>query len=460
MNNQNLFNKLRSENPLFIYKDYKIEDTEKTLNITYNFEIPELASFAPTWQIPKKSSDAVDIKSLESLVFSLGMVELISYWKTCCCPQVRVDAGVLSDAQIQWWKKLYYHGLGEFFYLNGIESTISDFMDITCTNEASDNTEMLLTERNSDENGAVLIPVGGGKDSAVTIDLLSDCMDSYAYIINPRGATLNTVKVSGISEDKLLVAKRTLDKNMLRLNSEGYLNGHTPYSAIVAFSSVLTAEINDLSYVALSNEASANESTVQGSLVNHQYSKSFEFESDFSDYIRRYIDTDVYYFSLLRPLAEIQIAKYFASLKQYHPIFRSCNAGSKEDIWCASCPKCLFVYIILSPFLTDEELVAIFGRNMLDDENMRDDFEKLIGYLLEKPFECVGSRDEVCASLRYLITEREELPILVSQYRDFIIRNSSALSEYWLHFDKENGLLPHFEYILRRKLKEKGVYIL
>lgn len=459
MNNQILFNKLRAEHPLFIYKDYVIEDTPDTLNITYNFEIPELALFAPKWQIPKKSPDSPDIDSIEKLVFSLGMVELISYWKTCCCPQVRVEAGVLSDAQIQWWKKLYFHGLGEFFYLNGIETSMSDFMNITCIGEAVEKENSASEDSVFNKDGSVLIPVGGGKDSAVTIDILSDSFDSYAYIINPRGATLNTVKVSGIPEEKLLVAKRTLDKNMLRLNSEGYLNGHTPYSAIVAFSSVLTAEINGLSFVALSNESSANESTVQGSDVNHQYSKSLEFESDFTDYIRRYIDTDVYYFSLLRPLAEIQIAKYFAALKEYHPIFRSCNAGSKQDIWCAKCPKCLFVYIILAPFLTEQELTEIFGKNMLDDENMREDFRKLIGFLPEKPFECVGSRDEVCASLRSLITEREALPLLVSEYRDFIIRNSCALSEYWLHYDTENGVPAHFEDVLCRKLKEKGVYI-
>ena len=67
---------------------------------------------------------------------------------------------------------------------------------------------------------------------------------------------------------------------MLQLNSEGYINGHTPFSAIVAFSSVLTAALNGQKYITLSNENSANESTVKDSKVNHQYSKSYEFELD------------------------------------------------------------------------------------------------------------------------------------------------------------------------------------
>ena len=82
------------------------------------------------------------------------------------------------------------------------------------------------------------------------------------YIINPRGATLKTVERAGYGEDQLVTVKRTLDKNMLELNRQGYLNGHTPYSAIVAFSSTIAAYMSGLRYIALSNESSANESTV------------------------------------------------------------------------------------------------------------------------------------------------------------------------------------------------------
>ena len=103
-----------------------------------------------------------------------------------------------------------------------------------------------------------------------------------------------------------------------------------------------------LKYVALSNESSANESTVAGSTVNHQYSKSFEFEQDFHKYEKDWLGSGVYYFSMLRPLSEFQIAKYFAGATAYHDIFRSCNAGSKQDIWCGHCPKCLFVFLILT----------------------------------------------------------------------------------------------------------------
>ena len=110
--------------------------------------------------------------------------------------------------------------------------------------------------------------------------------------------------MAGLDAAHVISAKRTLDSNMLELNRQGYLNGHTPFSALVAFSGIIAARMHGLTMVALSNESSANESTVQGSTVNHQYSKSFKFEEDFHYYQTTYLKGSAYYFSMLRPLSE------------------------------------------------------------------------------------------------------------------------------------------------------------
>ena len=174
---------------------------------------------------------------------------------------------------------------------------------------------------------------------------------------------------------------------MIELNKKGFLNGHTPFSAIVAFSALIDAYLFNKKYIALSNESSANESTVLGSDVNHQFSKGFEFEKAFREYNEKYFKTDIEYFSLLRVLSEFQIAALFSRYKKYHSIFRSCNAGSKTDSWCADCHKCLFVYIILSPYLTTDELVAIFGENLFEKESLLETFKKLTGEAPDTPFE-------------------------------------------------------------------------
>ncbi len=453
------YQELRKEYPEFIYRGYNIEENNEKIRIEYDFEIPGLSKFAPTWEFPKKNDSSLEYKNnklFENMVFSLGMVELVSYWKITCSPKVRVLAGKLDNEQKKWWKSLYFNGLGEFYYTNGIEENEEAFMDIISEGKDIVNTKEELEKLSLKKNKGCLIPIGGGKDSAVTLSLLkSSKKDNYCYIINPRGATLNTVEKGGYADNSTVAVKRTLDKNMLELNKQGFLNGHTPFSAIVAFSATIAAYLFNLKYIVLSNESSANESTVEGSYVNHQYSKSFQFEKDFHEYEAKYILSGTYYFSMLRPLSEFQIAKIFAGFTQYHDIFRSCNAGSKQDIWCGHCPKCLFVYLIMSPFIKQDRLVEIFGRNMLEDEEMMKYFDQLIGVEKEKPFECVGSRDEINTAICLTIDEMKKsgtaLPLLFEHYMETGLFMSYEDREcpYFTHYDQENLLPEEFEKILK-----------
>ena len=450
---------LREQYPRFAYRGYEIEENDSCLKITYRFETLGLSEFAPVWVFPKAEGDCrrwSEDRLMQDMIFSLGMVELISYWKIACPPTVTVEAGRLNQDQIDWWKDLYFNGLGEFFYVNGIkEADPNHFMDIQCagqlkapcTDQYKERHEECGVETDGKGNG-VLVPIGGGKDSAVTLELLRLAGKPVcAYIINPRGATIHTTEVAGLDAAHVISAKRTLDSNMLELNCQGYLNGHTPFSALVAFSGIIAARMHGLTMVALSNESSANESTVQGSTVNHQYSKSFKFEEDFHYYQTTYLKGSAYYFSMLRPLSEFQIARFFAGQKQYHGIFRSCNAGSKTDSWCGHCPKCLFVYLILSPFLKPQEVRDIFGRNMLDDWDMKEPLDQLIGIEEEKPFECVGSRDEINTAIVLTIKGLEEageaLPCLLSYYKttDLYQTFRTRGDQYSTYYDG-NNLVP------------------
>lgn len=453
---------LRKDYPEFIYHGYEIKEEKERISLEYDFEIPGLSSFHPTWEFPKKKEETFKGNAVfEKLAFSLGMVELVSYWKIACPPKVLVEAGSLTPEQILWWKDLYFNGLGEFYYTNGITENQEDFMEIVSVGQEENGGTSSQCGGPDRELAGCLVPIGGGKDSAVTLSLLKEEKNSNCcYIINPRGATLKTAERAGYGKDQLLCVKRTLDKNMLELNKQGYLNGHTPFSAIVAFSATIAAYMEGKKYIVLSNESSANESTVEGSTVNHQYSKSFRFEKAFHDYEAKYIASGTYYFSMLRPLSEFQIAGYFAKCREFHDIFRSCNAGSKEDKWCGHCPKCLFVCLILSPFLTREEVIQIFGRDMLDDPDMLEDFRKLTGMEKEKPFECVGSRDEVNAAItltiRKLEEEKKELPELFRYYvqSGLYHREDRAAESFMRYFDEENLLPGKYLDLVRRECTE------
>ena len=462
MNRQDFYNQCRKDYPTFTYQGYSYNLTEDGIDAVFDFSIDGLSEFHPTWHISRIRQADYDINEtmVDEMVFALGMVELVSYWKISCAPKVIINPRSLSLEQIGWWKKLYFNGLGEFYYTNGIDENFDDFMSIVCKEGAtpslsvdSDKSYAII----GDKKPAVLIPVGGGKDSVVSIELLKDKTDEYCYIINSRGATEDTVRVANLKE-KTIYAKRTLDKNMLDLNAKGFLNGHTPFSALVSFSSIIAGYLNGISFVALSNESSANESTVAGSYVNHQYSKSFEYESDFRAYERKFIGSGVYYFSFLRPISELQIAMLFSRFKPYHGIFKSCNVGSKQDIWCGHCPKCLFVYTILSPYLSIEELDSIFNKRLFEDPELISDFDKLCGVVPEKPFECVGSRDEVNAAVTETISKyaamQRPLPALLAHYQTHNVVPNIQFNKYKGLFASEHALPDYFKNILLDAIDE------
>ncbi|XME03868.1 hypothetical protein QYZ88_006725 [Lachnospiraceae bacterium C1.1] len=453
MDNSAKFKEYRKEYKSFIYRAYHKTIENNKLKVTFDFETPGLAEFHPTWEFPVGRNDLQDkniSEVLDVLLFNLGMTEAISYYKCVCPEKVIVEAGHLSEKKSLWWRKLFYNGLGEFIYRNGINIREEELLTI----ESKDGKEELIND-DTDYKG-FMIPVGGGKDSVVSLEILKD-EDVSTYHINHNSSAIEVIEVFN-DEKTDLCALRTLDKNMLELNKQGYLNGHTPFSAIVAFSSVITAFLNKKKFIALSNETSANETTVKDSFVNHQYSKSYEFEKDFDEYLHSLISSDIHYFSFLRPLTELQIAALFSTFRSYHSVFRSCNVGSKKGIWCCDCPKCLFVYIILSPFLSEKEVINIFGEKLLDKESLEKDFRELTGLDENKPFECVGTRGEVIASLKAYIAKGGR-SILTEKYRNAIEAGSSDIKEYMKAWEKENFLPDGYEEKLKGAL-EKCVAVL
>ena len=404
---------LRRRYPLFEYLGFSYRTDNKGFHLEFDFRMGDIR-FRPTALIERRAFLDFDLPAevLDRLVFDIGLVELVSYWKSACPPLVRIACGTLSPEQTAFWKKLYWHGLGEFFYTNGIQGVSPDtFISMECSQQEHIPLPSPLKRGAGGE--AYLVPIGGGKDSVVTLELLRRAGRTIRpLIMNPRGATVECARVAGFPIDEVLVIRRTIDPTLLALNSQGYLNGHTPFSAMLAFYTRLASAFSGIPNVALSNENSANEPTVlvrdqsgangnMWSSVNHQYSKSLEFEDDFRAYCNNsdFQFSIFNYFSFLRPLSELQIAMLFSRFTAYHDVFRSCNAGSKQDIWCGHCAKCLFAYIILSPFIEPQRLNAIFGKSMLDDLTLLTEFRQLVGLEDTKPFECVGTVSEVRQAL-------------------------------------------------------------
>lgn len=411
MSCQKKYNLFRQTFPEFVFESYQYDVQSDGLHIAFRFRLSDALIFEPTAFIPHRPflDFSLPEEQLDLLVFNIGMAELVSYWKAYCPPLIRVMPHSLTDDQIDFWKKLYFNGLGEFFYTNGIRTTQDDFVTIRAEGKTSVQISDTLFLTNQSGNSPMfdnyIVPIGGGKDSVVTLSLLNESLSQRGLarvlplVMNPRGATIECCRVGGYGREDFIEIRRTIHPLLLELNGKGALNGHTPFSAMLAFYTLLASALAGRRNIALSNENSANEATVVGSDVNHQYSKSLEFENDFRSYVARHISPHFNYFSFLRPLSELQIAMLFSRLECYHDVFRSCNVGSKQDIWCGHCAKCLFAFIILSPFLSPQRLSEIFGHNLLEDESMRLYFRQLAGVEPVKPFECVGTIAEVHTAL-------------------------------------------------------------
>jgi hypothetical protein len=208
---------------------------------------------------------------------------------------------------------------------------------------------------------------------------------------------------------------RQLAPELFEYNRQGAWNGHIPVtavnSAILAFAAVLL----DADQVVFSNERSASYgSLIEGTgEVNHQWSKGWAFERDFAAHLHRHVAADLRYYSLLRPLSELAVARQFAKSDRYDAHFSSCNRNfhilgeRPASRWCGVCPKCHFVFLALAPFMPKPRLVGIFGRNLLDDAGQIPGYDALLEYRDHKPFECVGEARESRAALAALAARPE-----------------------------------------------------
>ncbi len=430
------FQELRKKYPTIIYKKYEIFDNNDEIKVKYTYLLEEY-TFTPSITINKKdiSNNQVDQKFLSFLFFNYGLVDLINYYKLSCPKQIVIEAGYLNNEQINFFKKLIYNGLGEYFYRNNISLSYDEFTTFVIKNNKHYSfTSPINTQGN-------LILIGGGKDSIVSLSLLQDEKDHNSCFLFERNIypknipSYLTIKTALYNEKQILTFKTEIDPLLLELNHQGFLNGHVPFSSQLAFASYIMAYLNNKKYIITSNEASSNEGNIIGSNINHQYSKSMEFENDFRAYTLTYFTKEIEYFSLLRPLLEIQIAKIFSHYPQYFNVFRSCNLSSKKEgtNWCGHCPKCLFIFIILSPYIDQETLIKIFNKNLLDDPSLLDTFLQLLGKSANKPFECVGTYQEVQYACTKTIEKlkKDNLPFLLDYFLKHEKFNHDDLDHYW-----------------------------
>jgi hypothetical protein len=385
-------------------------DGDGTVRLHYGLDELE---FEETFVIPLTRGDSADADTVDGLLDLLHWVAGVSYYKAAIPTEISFEGATPGPATIQLLNALYSEGLGEFAVTNGLLALPSPKFQLAVDSAGVEGSAERRRTGVSEADRStpawqritkLLVPVGGGKDSAVAIEIArASGLDVTLFSVGDAPPIRETAHVSGYQR---LAVTRRIDPLLLECNAAGALNGHIPVTAIVSCAALLTAALNGQDAVTLANERSASAGNLNwhGVEVNHQFSKSRAAEKLMAGAVAE-IDGAPRIFSVLRAASELSIARAFSRFEQYHPAFTSCNRVFQIDpakrltSWCCDCDKCRFVFLILAPFLGPEQLTAIFGTDLLNDSDQYEGFALLTATGGDKPFECVGEVEEVLAAI-------------------------------------------------------------
>lgn len=396
----------------FEFISYNLDLNKRTAYFRYAVHVSdaEKIEFTEKLHFPEEfpDEDSISQDLIHACLYNVHLILGISYWKLHCAPVIMISSVPLSKNQATFWNIVYKKGLGEFFYKNNI-----DFRNLIQFPYDS-NAEVESHKINVADKS--LVGVGGGKDSIVAMELLKEQKKEITgFILEGINESAIISKVVELANLPTLRVQRTLDPNLFQLNSTGNVhNGHIPISAIYAFVGILTAALYGYKSIVVANERSANIGNVTylHEEINHQWSKSQEFEILFQNYVKEFMTPTLQYYSVLRKFSELKIIEMFTRYEKYFSEFSSCNrnfavtksAGAK---WCGECPKCAFVYAGLTAFLPRATVLSIFNKNLYADSSLITLYKQLAGLQDIKPFECVGTFDETKLAL-YMAYEKKE----------------------------------------------------
>jgi UDP-N-acetyl-alpha-D-muramoyl-L-alanyl-L-glutamate epimerase len=381
----------RQRAEVFRYVDLEVEKT--TLRATYELDG---RTFVET--VTFEGLDSLEAPATRAVAQLWFLIAGLSYYKAGAARRVDFDATPIGSKARALLKAALRDGLAEFSYKNDL--MLDDVV-------VSGGTEAIPVEGHFDPQ-RVIVPFGGGIDSVVTIATLSPKLERTLFVVSPpqgRFAPLEaTAAASGID---IVRATRTLDEQVLS-SDPSFFQGHVPVTAMVTLLAAIAAAASGRGGVVMSNEHSASAANLRWRdlEVNHQWSKSFDAEQLLAAAITEAVGPELVVASFLRDRSEVWVAEVFSRLGEYHHVFRSCNRAFPQDStrrledWCGECDKCLFINLMLAPYLSRETLREIFHHEPLSDPAREEQLRVLVGEGLDfKPFECVGDPNESAVAL-------------------------------------------------------------
>ena len=406
---------------VFRYREYAVDAERGVLTCQYELDGREFTERVTL--PPGEQWHTGQARAAARLVFLLSGV---SYYKTAAPPVIDFGTTALTQAEESFLREFYLQGLAEFAYRNDLDLTPLQFRH---GGDDPPQPPPAFLPGGTHPPGPplgraarppipprALVPFGGGIDSIVTVEQVRQHADVALFVVSRPADRFDAIEQpAAVTGLPVVRAEREIDPQLLRSAELGFRNGHVPVTGILSAIAVLAAVLEDRDAVVMSNEWSASIPTLEfgGRPVNHQYSKSEEFEAAFRGVLADQGSAPEY-FSWLRDRTELWVGREFAALTRYHDSFRSCNKAFYTErarrfaYWCGQCDKCCFIDLILAPFLPAETLRRIFAvaGEPLDDPGLAAKFRSLLG-AGAKPFECVGEVTE-CRAAVLLAARRDD----------------------------------------------------
>ncbi len=395
----------------------------------FTFSVPRFGDFTETVVFP----DRVNLREMDaSLRDDLACLAAIpigaSYYKAAPAERIAPEFAMTASGR-HLTELVYGPGLGEFYVRNALGYPPC----FTIAADVRGDAAKFPVFQESAAQAAVAF--GGGKDSHVAANVIRAAGVEPEYVSLVLSERVSA-RLQGMSETPVTMLHRTIDPRLIEISRSGEaLNGHIPITGINSCLMMLYAAAKGLDWVVFANERDASEPTMEanGYSVNHQFSKSLEFENALRDGFMA-AGAPVQYFSVLRPVSALWIGRYLATKAAGAlDIFASCNRNfvfAGPDVleegrrWCGRCSKCVYTAVLLAPFLSVIRHAEVFqGQPLHDPDNARY-LREIAGLTGAKPWECVGERREVACTITHLLSHPEwsKVPLIKAIEPELFIR--------------------------------------
>lgn len=408
-----------SPDAVFRFLSYYFDRSTYTATFVYqgidNIIFTEKIIFAPKPGTNTSSFNLLDDPGLTQLLDQAMFLAFIligtSYYKAHPTKNIRLDRP-LDDFQARFFSTVFQEGLSQYAFENRLtRDKLATFKP----------TPGFQNKPAVEYRGqGVLALQSGGKDSLLVAELLNEHNINFVpwYISSSSDRSHPNVidhLDDGFNHQKASVVYRQIDH--LHLQQTGGLNGHVPVTFIVESLALIQAILNNQNVIltSIGREGEEPHAMIGDLPVNHQWSKTWQAEQLMTEYIKRYLSPDLHLGSPIRHLSELRIADLFVQKcwQKYGYSFSSCNeANYKQNSqnstlkWCGHCAKCANSYLLFCPFIPPQFLQSLFGdKDLFLDQNLTQIFKGLLGVGGEmKPFECVGSVEELRSAYHHRMT--------------------------------------------------------